>query len=1171
MYLAQLESDQSYAPAGTQVAVKVLDPGCLSSENIIDRFEREAALGKQVQHPAVVRTLDFGCKSTEQTDFHFLVLEYLEGKTLRDLMRQLGVLPEALLRDLALQIASGLEAIHAAGAAHRDLKPGNILITPSYQVKLMDLGLAFLMESDARLTRDGFFVGTLLYASPEQIRGEAVGPPTDLYSFGVVLYEAATGVHPFEGAHQQETIQRQLKHRPPRAGDISPQLTPFFEEILACLMEKRAEDRFSSSQELLEVLRTGEASSWWEVRQKTALEVHPEHLLHRVQVDRETPFVGRFKEMQTLRTLYRDAQRGHGQVVFLEGEAGVGKTRLLDELACQLNLQGEDFLLLYGAEGSLGAASSPKQFHPDKVRPFAQSSIARSILGHLGPKDLEKKIARYLAATPYLAPDFTAALTDQDGADSIPEDSIEAVLAYLACIFSAPRPVLWFLENLHLAGPDTRRRLAYLAQVAQDNGVLLVGTLRPKNHAASRRELFEIPGARRLELRRLSRRQVAGLLRELLNTEAATATLGRQLSERSDGNPFFIVEMVRDLRDQELQGNTELNDHYSLAEARSVRIPESVRRLLLERLAQLGEVSRSLLEVCAVQGVIFDPDLVARTTEQKRLQILELLAEVESRSGIIRAAGARFSFDHPQLQAVLYDSLPVKLKAGHHRALAEAYEAREALQDSPPEELTGRDAAWLARHFLLSGDSGRGLRTVLAGLDFLEDQFRNEELLELASLALAQISNREPALRCDILLRQARCLGLRGRQQEEHLATDRALAAARAAGCQERIAEATLATGRLKFLLEDYQGARDLLERSLSMARRLGMGPLEREILGHLGTAALRLGQTDEALESFSMLLDRREGRPSERQQALALYYQGCAHQRLGFYPRAREELESAIPALRSVNALPEQARALAQLGITQRYLGDYREARVELERSLGVARKIGDVRGALRALLQLGRLSLEEGKIEESRNLLQACLKSGRSRSLRRVEGFALLHLGELARRRGHADRAELLYQEALTLHHSLAASRSIAQTSFALGRLLVEQGNSRAAHPLFTEAAALVDDYSLVNPGQLPRAYLALIGEVDAAPIEAIEGGPAELRAEVHWLLHRMGRGGPKQSEQHMQSTVSILESLSAHLSPVELKSFQRYNPIARALNRQRSRSPSSGHRIPGGNSSA
>ncbi|MCB1054460.1 MAG: serine/threonine protein kinase, partial [Acidobacteria bacterium] len=257
VYLARLVEDRPYGAAGTQVAVKVLDPECLESATVVRRFLREADVGRQVHHPSVVRTYDIGAAEANGTRYHYLVLEYVEGRTLRELMRELSSFPEPLLVDLAQQIASGLEAIHAAGAAHRDLKPGNILITPDYQVKLMDLGVAFLIENSTRLTREGYFVGTVLYASPEQVRGEEVGPAADLYSLGVVLYEAATGVQPFEGASAQESIQRQLTHNPPHAGDLNPQLTTWMEEVIACLMAKDPEDRFSDATEVLAVLEHG--------------------------------------------------------------------------------------------------------------------------------------------------------------------------------------------------------------------------------------------------------------------------------------------------------------------------------------------------------------------------------------------------------------------------------------------------------------------------------------------------------------------------------------------------------------------------------------------------------------------------------------------------------------------------------------------------------------------------------------------------------------------------------------------------------------------------------------------------------------------------------------------------------------------------------------------------
>ncbi len=440
-------------------------------------------------------------------------------------------------------------------------------------------------------------------------------------------------------------------------------------------------------------------------------------------------------------------------------------------------------------------------------------------------------------------------------------------------------------------------------------------------------------------------------------------------------------------------------------------------------------------------------------------------------------------------------------------------------------------------------------------------------MLDLASLALDQLSEGEAALRCDLHLRQARCLGLRGRPQEERGATEAALAAARLAASPQHLAWATLACSRFRFRAEDYQGARELSQRALEMARNLEMADLEAESLARQAAVALRLGQTQEALAYAAQLEEASRSRDDRRPAALALFFSGCALQELGRFEEARRELESAIPALGASNALATQARAIAQLGITFLHQGSYRDGKVELERSLGVARKIGYVLGALRALLHLGYLALDEGRLDDAQELLKNCLRSCRSRKLRRFEGFALLYLGELARRRGRADEAESLYQEALTLHHTLAASRAIAHSSFALGRHLLEQGDRNAAKPLLAEAAALVDDYSLVHPGQLPLAYLALIGAADPAQIEVSDSSPTAVRAEIHWLLHRMASSG--KGQHHLDACEDLLETLSRRLTADQRIGFWRYHPVARAVQRRRRQTSSEVNRRPDGNS--
>ena len=159
------------------VALKVVHPHLLATPGFFKRFLREAEVGKRVRHENVVRTLDVDAISLEGHQHNYLVMEYVEGKSLRELLRELGTIPETLLREIALQTAAGLCAIHAAGIIHRDLKPENILITDDHQIRIMDLGVAKLQEASIAITREGEFAGSLLYAAPEQFGGDIeVGP-----------------------------------------------------------------------------------------------------------------------------------------------------------------------------------------------------------------------------------------------------------------------------------------------------------------------------------------------------------------------------------------------------------------------------------------------------------------------------------------------------------------------------------------------------------------------------------------------------------------------------------------------------------------------------------------------------------------------------------------------------------------------------------------------------------------------------------------------------------------------------------------------------------------------------------------------------------------------------------------------------------------------------------
>ena len=222
------------AELGRLVAVKVLADHVAGDESFRARFLREARLAARLSHPNVVQVYDAG----EEDGVPFIVMEYIPGATLADLLAARGKLPAPEAAEIARQAALGLEHAHAAGLVHRDVKPQNLLVRTDGVVKIADFGIARAAES-SRLTQLGTILGTAAYLSPEQALGGSVGPAADVYSLGAVLYEALTGRPPFAFGSLAELAEKQ------RSGEIVPvrDLEPSVpDELEAIVMQCLARD-----------------------------------------------------------------------------------------------------------------------------------------------------------------------------------------------------------------------------------------------------------------------------------------------------------------------------------------------------------------------------------------------------------------------------------------------------------------------------------------------------------------------------------------------------------------------------------------------------------------------------------------------------------------------------------------------------------------------------------------------------------------------------------------------------------------------------------------------------------------------------------------------------------------------------------------------------------------
>ena len=250
---------------GRTVAIKTMLPQYATDPSFAARFKQEAQAAAALQSPYIVSVYDWG----KDGDTYYIIMEYLRGTDLKSGIKKHGALDCKKVAQIGSQIAQALSVAHRHDIIHRDIKPQNIMVQPDGNIKVMDFGIA--RAKNSHLTQDNSVLGTAHYVSPEQTQGKELGPTTDIYSLGIVMYEAATGQVPFQGDDAITVALKQVNEQPKPPSQLNPAVDPSLESIILKCMQKNPADRFQTATELYHVLRDYLAGRMQQVNNATAM------------------------------------------------------------------------------------------------------------------------------------------------------------------------------------------------------------------------------------------------------------------------------------------------------------------------------------------------------------------------------------------------------------------------------------------------------------------------------------------------------------------------------------------------------------------------------------------------------------------------------------------------------------------------------------------------------------------------------------------------------------------------------------------------------------------------------------------------------------------------------------------------------------------------------------
>jgi len=1106
-----------------RVALKILAPELARDPDARRRFLNEGRASATLNHPNAATLYEVGTEGDEL----FLAMEYVPGVTLKECLGT-GSMPWVDALDIALEILAALREAHARGIIHRDIKGQNIRRTPDGRIKVLDFGLAKL-SGGSTLTEEGAILGTVSYMSPQQVCGEEVDGRSDLYSLGVLMYELLTGRLPFTGDQEVAVAHSILHEDPITIRELTPDIPAELEHIVFKAMMKNLPSRYQSAQEMADDLaRFREHDRRRRAGIQEEIDLIATQDVYTARRERfQAPLVGRDGALERIRGLLREARSGEGMALCLSGEAGVGKTRLLEEIRQTCRRDGTRVIMapcLFGGSASSYYPFAEAFLHYFSLRGVSNGPALQTFLFDRAPRlgGSMPVLSRFLRFT------FAA-----NGPTS--EEELWEVLDQLVAFVSDERPLVLVIEDLQWADEASLRLFHFLARRVSRRRTLLVGTYRPEEivtapgerqhplpvmlQMLSREDRFE-----RQDLPRLRREDVREFLDRLYPAHAWGDDFPALLYRETEGNPFFMVEILKLLTAEKVL--EERGGRWTLrTTVDRISIPEKVFDVVMRRLGRLGLREREILELGAVEGDVFHSGTILRGLKIERMALLKTLQFLEQAHHLIHAAGPHYHFDHAKIREILYAAIPPELRIEYHTVVGQFLS--ESFGDS--EEHAGiishnllaaglkadaipyltRAAAAAARLFAHTDaihylDHAERVLHEIYPLAPPADQVRllaeirerrgDEEYASghyreaIASYEMALELDRatgEPRMEAELIRAIGRVQYLLGRAMESRRSYDEAIARytalvadTRAAGDAKGLANACRELGKLHFFRGDLENAQKHIEEALRLAEMLGAGGLEAAAWNNLAGVHYQRGELEAALTCHRQALGLRERSKNPTDLAQSHKNVGITHYRLGELGEAESHLEEALGLYRKTGDRRGEAVTLRHLGNLHYERGDHTGAQRHWEASLSLCRELGNSEDLCRCLNNLGVLHFERGHYASAHRLYQDALETTVETGSKDHLLTLHINLAELHLSLDQLVRAEEELARATELARELDAGAALAEIHSLRARIAAESGESDTARAEADRALGLAEP-----SGHAENLVQALLASAEAA----------------------------------------------------------------------------------------